>query len=462
MPHALVENYIRERDDLLNTINVLKSTAAATGGDPTPAFSNSREQAGCRIDAIDSTTGVVGETARRTPARGQPRRGTPRRKIPSVQYRNGGELIWDCLHASWGSIHDANDQEAKRRWDRVMKRAAEHMGTTAEVTTPVAGGFGGVFVAPVVGPVIDLAPTSQPFLTGIGKQTAPNSMTFVRPRIVDPNFKTAAGVQTLQKEELNSVKFDVAIDNLNLTTVGGYLNVSQQLMSLHPSAWNIIVGQLQRRTAYAGEAAAIAELSLSTATVPLADGAGAKATIEALFEAAALVYQNTGELPTWIAYGPPGRRARAPTDLGRAVRRSPSPSRPTRWARPAWVTSTWGRSVSSRSSRRPSRPAISGSATPRPWRRTRTPSRSWRPSSRRSWVARSPSRRPMRSTARRPPRAMEPTRPRATARSASAPPPGLARPTATGPRLPRSSPVAGMGGIPPARPGPLTYDRRTT
>ena len=98
----------------------------------------------------------------------------------------------------------------------------------------------------------------------------------------------------------------MAIDNLNLTTVGGYLNVSQQLMSLHPTAWNIIVGQLQRRTAYAGEAAAIAELSLSGAHVPLAAGAGAKATIEALFEAAALVYTNTGELPTWIAYGPLG------------------------------------------------------------------------------------------------------------------------------------------------------------
>lgn len=304
MAHALVAEYIKERDDLLNTINVLKTTTLDRGGDPSPGDLEVMERSYKRIDTLDSYIKVVGEDRDMdAEARDKLMRATP--STPTIQYRNGGELIWDCLHANYGSTHDGNDQDAKRRWDQVMKRAAQHMGTVAENTTPTAGGFGGVFVAPVVGPVISLFPTSQPFLTGIGKQQAPNSMTFVRPRIVDPNFKTAAGVQTLEKAELNSVKFDVAVDNLNLTTVGGYLNVSQQLMSLHPSAWNIIVGQLQRRTAYAGEAAAIAELSLSTASVT-PSGPGAAAMIAALFEAAALVYTNTGELPTWIAYGPAG------------------------------------------------------------------------------------------------------------------------------------------------------------
>lgn len=306
MAHALVENYVSERDNLLNTVTVLKNTTLDRGGDPSDSDLEVMNRAYERIDKLDGYIKVLAEDREMdSEARDKlMRAGTS--PVETAKYRNGGEMVWDCLHANWGSVHDHGDQDAKRRWDLVMKRAAQHMGTEAALTTPVAGGFGGVFVAPVVGPVIDLNPASQPFLTGIGKQQAPNSMTFVRPRIVDPNFKTAHGVQALQKEELSSIKFDVAVDNLNLTTVGGYLNVSQQLMSLHPSAWNIIVGQLQRRTAWAGEAAAITELYRSTATVPLAPGAGAAATIAALFEAAALVYTNTGELPTWIAYGPLG------------------------------------------------------------------------------------------------------------------------------------------------------------
>jgi hypothetical protein len=221
-------------------------------------------------------------------------------------YRSGGEMVWDCLHGTFGSTHDHEDQEAKRRWDVVMKRAAEHMGTDAAKTTPVAGDIGGLFVAPVVGPVIDLYPSGQPFLSAIGKNPSPSAMNFTRPRIVDPAFTTGAGTQALEKAELVSKHFTVEVDTVTLTTVGGYLNVSQQLMSLQPSGWNIIVGQLQKRVAYQGEKAAITEVAKTTAHVPLAADADAATVLAALFDAAALVYQNTGELPTWIAYGPLG------------------------------------------------------------------------------------------------------------------------------------------------------------
>jgi len=265
------------------------------------------EKAYKRIDRLDEMIRIIGEDkAMDADTRDKLLAPTPSPEPGGIRYRSGGEMVWDCLHANYGSAHDHEDQEARRRWDHVMKRAAQHMGTTAEATTPVAGGFGALYVAPVVGPVIDLAPQGQPFLSAIGRQPAPNSMSFSRPRIVDPNFKTGAGVQALEKAELVSQKFDVKVDTLSLATVGGYLNVSQQLMSLHPTAWNIIVGQLQRRTAYAGEAAAIAELSLTTAHVPLAAGADSATTLAALFDAAALVYQNTNQLPTWIAYGPLG------------------------------------------------------------------------------------------------------------------------------------------------------------
>jgi hypothetical protein len=305
--HALVEDYVAERDNLVNTCNVLKNNALDRKADPTDQDLEVMEKAYKRIDKLDELIRIVGEDkSMDTEARDKLLSPTPTPQPGGIKYRSGGEMVWDCLHANFGSAHDHEDQEAKRRWDNVMKRAAQHMGTTAEATTPVAGGFGALYVAPVVGPIIDLNPKGQPFLSAIGRQPAPNSMTFSRPRIVDPDFKTGAAVQPLQKAELVSKKFDVKVDNLSLSTVGGYLNVSQQLMSLHPSAWNIIVGQLQRRTSYQGEAAAIAELAETTAHVPLAAGADSATVLTALFDAAALVYQNTQELPSWIAYGPLG------------------------------------------------------------------------------------------------------------------------------------------------------------
>jgi hypothetical protein len=307
MPHALIEGYVHERDNLLNTVRVLKNNALDRNTDPTDQDLETMTKAFQRIDRLDEMIKVVGQE-RDMDEETRDRLMAPVPSLPSaaVQYRTGGEMVWDCLHAQYGSAHDHEDQEARRRWDQVMKRAAQHMGTSAPTTTPVAGGFGALYVAPVVGPVIDLSPQGQPFLSAIGRQPAPNAMTFSRPRIVDPDFKTGAGVQSLEKAELVSKKFDVKVDNISLTCVGGYLNVSQQLMSLHPTAWNIIVGQLQRRTAYQGEAAAIAELSKTTAHVPLAAGANSSDTLTALFDAAALVFENTNELPTWIAYGPLG------------------------------------------------------------------------------------------------------------------------------------------------------------
>jgi hypothetical protein len=307
VPHALVEGYVAERDQLLNTVNVLKNNALDRSTDPSDSDLEVMEKAYARMDKLDELIKIVGEDRTMDDeARAKLMAPTPEPTPGGVKYRSGGEMVWDCLHATYGSQHDHDDQDAKRRWDGVMKRAAQHMGTTEAETTAVAGGFGALYVAPVVGPVIDMNPKGQPFLSAIGRQPAPNSMQFSRPRIVDPDFKTGAGVQALQKAELVSKKFDVKVDSLSLATVGGYLNVSQQLMSLHPTAWDIIVGQLQRRTAYQGEAAAIAELALTTAEVTLAANADAATTLTALYDGAALVFENTGELPTWIAYGAAG------------------------------------------------------------------------------------------------------------------------------------------------------------
>jgi hypothetical protein len=162
---------------------------------------------------------------------------------------------------------------------------------------------------------------SQPFLNAIGKRPAPNSINFNRPRLVDPNFTTGAAVQELQKDELASKKFDVKTSPVELVTYGGYLNVSQQLLSLHPEALNIIIDQLQRRVAWQGEAAAIAELAESSNEVTLATGADSDAVVAALYDAAVAVWTATGELPTWIAFGPLGwaRLGKVMDDAGRPL-----------------------------------------------------------------------------------------------------------------------------------------------
>lgn len=307
MANAVVEDYLTERAKHLNTINVLTNTAKERGGDPTDEDLEVIKKCQSRIRKLDELIEVLGNDMEMADeVRDKLARIKPGSVPVAPKYRSAGDLLWDCIHATYGSQHNTDDQDAAKRWNLVMKRAAEHMGTSAAETTPVAGGLGGLYVVPVVGPVIDIFPQGQPLLTALGKTPAPNSMTFIRPRIVDPDFKTGAGIQPLQKAELVSKKFDVKTDNVNLDTVGGYLNVSQQLMSLQPGSLDLIVRQLQRRVAWQGEAAGVMEMQKSTAEVPLAAGATAQEVLEALYAGAVLVYEATNALPTWIAYGVQG------------------------------------------------------------------------------------------------------------------------------------------------------------
>jgi hypothetical protein len=222
-----------------------------------------------------------------------------------VQYRTAGEVFWDYM-ASLSNQVTPEAKEGGRRWLRNV-RAAEHMGTTAAKTTPTAGGFGGLWVAGPAGPIIDVGPKGRPFLNMVGIKSAPNAMSFTRPRIVDPNLTTGgAAKQTAEKAELVSKKFDFAADTLNLDTIGGYLNLSQQAISFIPSALDIIINQLSRRVALVTEAAAITELALTTSKVTLAAGASATAVLAALYDAAVMVFQKTGDMPTSLVAGPLG------------------------------------------------------------------------------------------------------------------------------------------------------------
>jgi len=215
-------------------------------------------------------------------------------------YRSAGQLLWDVLHQS--------DPEARARYQRVMRRAAEHMGTLAANTTPVAGDLSGLTVRPVVGPVSDPTPNGMPFATALGMQDIPASdgFGFSRPFLVDDNFETGVAKQTLEKAELASKAFKIQVTNVPLATYGGYLNCSVQLLSFSPSSLGIIINQLRRRLEYQIDTALLAEMQLSTGKVTLAADADAAAVVQAIYDAAAAYFAVTRQLPSWIAMGPLG------------------------------------------------------------------------------------------------------------------------------------------------------------
>lgn len=219
-----------------------------------------------------------------------------------VAWRTAGECLFDYLN-----MHTDQNAADRIKAFKLSHRAAEHMGTTAEVTVPVAGGFGGLKVSPVSGPVIDLAPQGMPVISAFGSTDVAGG-TFMRPRIVDPNLFDAAGPQAGGKEkaELPSKKFDVVSDPVTLVTIGNYLNLSLQAESWVPGSLDIVVRQLNRRTELAADKQALDKLAGTTATVDLAADADAAATLAAIYDAAAIVYNNTGALPTTLIAGPAG------------------------------------------------------------------------------------------------------------------------------------------------------------
>jgi HK97 family phage major capsid protein len=215
-------------------------------------------------------------------------------------YRSAGQLLWDVLHQS--------EPEAKARYGRVMRRAAEHMGTLAANTTPVAGDMAGLVVRPVVGPVANPTPSGMQFASAIGLRDVPASdgFGFSRPYIDDPSFTTGAGKQALEKGELASKAFSVKVTQVPLDTYGGYLNASVQLLSFQPSALDILIDQLRRRLEYQIEAALVSEMQESTGAVTLADAAPAADVVQAIYDAAAAYFAITKQLPSWVAMGPLG------------------------------------------------------------------------------------------------------------------------------------------------------------
>jgi hypothetical protein len=299
MGDAMIDRLIYQRNDVESKIKGVKSIALDESRDLRAEELDTIKTYSDRLKSIDGQLEVVTQqVALDETIAGRIAAFTPDNPVVGHTYRSASELLWDAMRPG--------DADARARYNAVVKRASQHMGTTAENTVATAGGFGGLWVAGPVGPVINLAPVGRPWLTAIGVRQAPGAFSFMRPRLVDPDFATAAQPQGKEKAELASRKFDIKADTLQLITVGNYLNLSLQAEQFVTGALDVVINQLLARVAVAQEKALAAEAALTASTVTLAAGADGAAVRAAIFQAAALVFDETGALPQWIAMGPQG------------------------------------------------------------------------------------------------------------------------------------------------------------
>jgi hypothetical protein len=211
-------------------------------------------------------------------------------------YRSAGDFLFDL-------IHKADDPDCGMRMGKFLKRAAEHMGFDKANTVPVAGGFNGLVVSPVIGPILDPSPSGRPLFNLLGARQL-TSLTFNRPRLVDPNFKTGVAPVALEKSEMASKAWDIVAELVTTSRIGGYINVSEVLTEMLAGSLDMVVSHMNRRIEAYSETAVVTELDKTGATVPLAADADSSAITAAIGQAAALVVKNTGNLPAWVAMGP--------------------------------------------------------------------------------------------------------------------------------------------------------------
>lgn len=294
---ALIQGHMDERESKVTVIQTIADTAASEGRDLYETELETISNARSRIVALDKQIEAVsGQLEMADTIRTRIRTLDPSVMSKDWSYRTAGDYLWDALHR-------ANDHDANDRFQRFHKRAAEHMGLDKANTIPVAGGFNGLVINPVVGTVLDPSPQGRPLFTALGVRPI-TSMTFLRPRIVDPNFATGVGPQGQEKSELPSKAWDILSDPVTAEIVGGYINVSQLLIEMLSGSLDMVISHMNRRLEQASETAAVAELDKTTAEIPLAADADAAAINAAIGQAAALVVANTGRLPTWMAMGP--------------------------------------------------------------------------------------------------------------------------------------------------------------
>jgi hypothetical protein len=296
----MVEQYVAERASKLTLIENLKMAALDAGRDPNADDEIAIESAKKRVSDIDRYLSLVGDNLAMDEDTANRLSRVSASVQPAAHYRSAGQLLYDVLHQ--------NEPDAASRYRGALRRATEHMGTLAADTTAVAGDLAGLVVKPNVGAVINPYPSGMPLASAIGLQSVPPSdgFGFSRPQVVDTGFVTGVGTQTAEKAELASKAFSITTTPVTLDTVGGHLNISQQLLSFNPASLGIILAQMRQRLENAVEAYVYAEFIESTGSVSLESTATAAQVLQSIYTAAANYYGITSQMPDFVAVGPLG------------------------------------------------------------------------------------------------------------------------------------------------------------
>jgi hypothetical protein len=295
---SMVKRLLDERDAKIALIEQIASTADDEGRDLLESDNQTITAAQERVRSLNNQIDRLSQDLELAEsAKNRIRTLDPTVIAKDFSYRTAGDFLYDM-------IHRIDNPDSDMRMNRFMKRAAEHMGYDKANTVAVAGGFNGLVVAPTIGPVLDPSPTGRPLFSAIGARQL-TTLSFNRPRIVDPNFSTGVGVVALEKSEMPSKAWDIVSELVTTSRVGGYINVSEVLTEMLSGSLDMVVSHMNRRVEAYSETAVVTELDKTTAVVPLS-GSDSAAITAAIGEAAATVVANTGNLPTWIAMGPEG------------------------------------------------------------------------------------------------------------------------------------------------------------
>ena len=206
------------------------------------------------------------------------------------EYQTAGEYIVDMWRAGAGV------PDAEQRISRYLKRVAAH-----NITSDAPG----IVPDPVVGPLVNFIDDSRPVLQFIGVQPLTAGPTFYYPKVTQ---HTSVGAQATEKTELVSQKMTITKTAVTVATLGGYVNVSRQLIDWSsPDAFQIIVNDLASQYAVQTENRAVdafvAGATAGGGSIP-ADG-NVAGIVGAVWGAAAKVYAATkGAGQVFLGVGP--------------------------------------------------------------------------------------------------------------------------------------------------------------
>lgn len=293
---SMVKRLLDERDQKMSLIDQIASVADDEGRDLLESESQTISNAQERVRSLNNQVDRLSQDLELADsAKDRIRTLDPNIIAKDFSYRSAGDFLYDM-------IHKGENPDSNTRMGKFLKRAAEHMGYDKAATVAVAGGFNGLVVAPVLGPVLDPSPSGRPLFSAIGARQL-TTLSFNRPRLVDPNYATGVGAVAQEKSEMPSKAWDIVSELVTTSRIGGYINVSEVLTEMLAGSLDMVVSHMNSRVEGYSERAVVTELNKTTATVPLGATATSAEITTAIGLAASTVAGNTGSLPTWAAMG---------------------------------------------------------------------------------------------------------------------------------------------------------------